>query len=554
MNRSHAKTRAQKLEADLLELVAMPSITGTDQEVRIARHIHAKFQQWPYFQSHPAHLQLITKKPPDIPHPLEAVFALVKAARPTRKTILLIAHFDVVAVHNYGALKELAFDPPGLAAKLGAVQLPDAARQDLESGEYLFGRGVMDMKLGLALEMDLLGEFSRQTDLYEVNIALLAVGDEENNNAGMRQGVEFLHQGSPELDLDIACVIDTEPSDAGSPGTREQMVFLGTTGKLLPFFYILGLGSHAGNYYQGLSASLLAANLQRLIEANPDLSDADHGEVTAPPLGLGLELRHREYSVTLPDRAATYFNYFALAKTPSTVLKEMTDLAREAVTRTQARLNVSYREMQTLGYSGAQSSIQVRVLRYEELYAEIQAAYDGNLDRVMADYAKDLPEDADVRERGFLLVEKLLEFRQDEDPIVIAGLLPPFLPPRTSLGDSPKERALQEAVVRLQDYALTGHGTPLKKAVYFGGICDLSYAGCDFKTEELERVARNIPGWGAVYDIPLKAVQALDAPVINLGPRGRDAHKMTERLEKDYAFRVLPDLIRFLIRNLSYET
>ena len=542
--------RPKKLENELLELVAIPSITGTREEVRIARHIHAKLQQWPYFQSHPSQLQLITKKPPDIPYPLEAVFALIKAGQPTRKTILLIAHFDVVAVHNYGPLKDQAFDPPELAKKLPSLDLPEAARQDLESGEYLFGRGVMDMKLGLALEMDVLEEFSRQTDLYGVNIALLAVGDEENNNAGMRQGVDYLHQNCPELDLDIACVIDTEPSDAGSPGTSEQMVFLGTTGKLLPFFYILGLGSHAGNYYQGLSASLLAANVQRLIEANPDLSDTDHGEVTAPPPSLGFELRRREYSVTLPDRVATYFNYFALAKRPSAILKEMTDLAGEAVVRTQARLDVSYRELQTMGYKGPQSRIQVRVLRYEELYAEIQAAFDGDLDRTMTDAAKGLPETADVRERGFLLVEKLLEFRQDDAPIVITGLLPPFLPPRTSLGDSPKERALQKAVDRLQDYAGQAYATVLKKAVYFGGICDLSYAGCDFASEELERVAQNIPGWGTIYDIPLEAVQALDAPVINIGPRGRDAHKMTERLEKDYAFRVLPDLIRFLIRNL----
>ena len=550
MHTPHTDTRGTKLENELLELVAVPSITGTREEVLIARHIHAKLQQWPYFQSHPSHLQLITKKPADIPYPLEAVFALIKARRPTRKTILFIAHFDVVAVHNYGPLKDLAFDPPKLAKKLSSLDLPKAARQDLESGKYLFGRGVMDMKLGLALELDILEEFSRQTDLYGVNIALLAVGDEENNNAGMRQGVEYLHQGCHALDLDITCVIDTEPSDAGSPGTSEQMVFLGTTGKLLPFFYILGLGSHAGNYFQGLSASLLAANVQRLIEANPDLSDTDHGEVTAPPLGLGFELRQREYSVTLPDRVATYFNYFSLAKKPSAILTEMTALAEEAVVRTQARLDLSYGELQSMGYRGPQSQIQVRVLRYEDLYAEIQAGYDGDLDRSMAEAAGDLPETADVRERGFLLVEKLLEFRQDDAPIVIAGLLPPFLPPRTSLGDSPKERALQKAVARLQDYADQAHGTVLKKAVYFGGICDLSYAGCDFASDELKRVARNIPGWGTIYDIPLEAIQALDAPVINIGPQGRDAHKMTERLEKDYAFRVLPDLIRFLIKNL----
>lgn len=170
------------------------------------------------------------------------------------------------------------------------MQLPPEASKDLHSGGYLFGRGVMDMKLGLTLEMDILEEFSREPALFAVNIVLLAVGDEENNNGGMRQGVRFLHRTSRELDIDIACVVNTEPSDAGRPGTREQMIFLGTTGKLLPFFYIQGFGSHAGSYYQGLSASLVASYLHTLIKANPDLVDFDQGEITAldaPVINIG---------------------------------------------------------------------------------------------------------------------------------------------------------------------------------------------------------------------------------------------------------------------------
>ncbi|MFW6054804.1 MAG: M20/M25/M40 family metallo-hydrolase, partial [Thermodesulfobacteriota bacterium] len=267
MQNIHAESRPDKLRADLIDLVGFPSITGSEDESRIARHIHEKLQELPYFQDNPAHLRLIESKLPDIPRPLLAVFALVKAGKPTRKTILLISHFDVVDVQNFGSLEPLAFDPEKLAEKLTRMQLSPEVSRDLHSGGYLFGRGVMDMKLGLALEMDILEEFSRDTALYDVNIALLAVGDEENNNGGMRQGVRFLHQAARELDIDIACVVDTEPSDAGRPGTSEQMIFLGTTGKLLPFFYIQGFGSHAGSYYQGLSASLAASYLHTLIEA-----------------------------------------------------------------------------------------------------------------------------------------------------------------------------------------------------------------------------------------------------------------------------------------------
>lgn len=551
MNTSQDQNRRNKLEADLLELVGFPSVTGSEEENRIARHIHARLQGLPYFAKHPAQLRLITSKPPDLPHPLQAVFALVKAKEPTRKTVLLISHFDVVGVDNFGSLQDWAFDPPALREKLAGAQLPPEAAQDLHSGAYLFGRGVMDMKSGLALEMDIIEEFSRDPGLFDVNIAFLAVGDEENNNAGMRQGVRFLHQAGKELDIDIACVLNTEPSDAGRPGTREQMIFLGTTGKLLPFFYIQGFGTHAGNYYQGLSASLLASYLQTLIEVNPGLVDFDQGEIPPPPLCLGLELRQREYSVTLPDRVATFFNTFALRKPPSQIHKEMRQMAGEAVDRTLAHITGSYQEMKSLGYNGPESRVRVLVTSFEELVAQIRATFAGDLDRELTQCAQHLPQDLDVREKGFCLVEKLLELRQEQTPVVVTGFLPPFLPPRTSLGDSAKEIALREAAEHLQAYSRQKHGTRLESAVYFGGICDLSYAGCDFQAEELEMVARNIPGWGAIYTIPFEEIIALDGPVINIGPRGRDAHKMTERLETDYTFRVLPDLLRFFIHQFE---
>jgi len=542
--------RAENVEGILVELVGIPSITGTDGEARIAGHIHEKLSRWRYFRENPSHLRLVSSKLPDVKEDVYAVFALVKAARSTAKTILFVAHFDVVDVEIYGSLKHLAFDPPALEQAMTEVELPPQAKKDLKSGQYLFGRGIMDMKAGLALELDLIEEYSNNSNLYDVNIAVLALGDEENNNGGMRVGAILMKQASKDLGLDVACVVDTEPSDAGKPGTEHQMIFMGTTGKLLPFFYVLGAGVHAGNYYQGISASLLMSFLHTVVEANPELCDAHHGEVTAPPLALGLELRHRSYSVTLPDRAATFFNYFFFQKTPSTIIAEMTALAHEAVKRTKEHLARSHAALSARGYTRPGTDPVVAVMTYRELVEAVRRNFAGDLDEQLSKIALELDTTMDVREKGILLVESLISLRSAETPIIVTGLLPPFLPARASLGGSTKEARLQTAAESMRHYAQENHGVRLEKAVYFAGISDLSYVGSDLSQDELSLVEENTPGWGSIYSIPFEEIAALDAPVINIGPLGRDAHKMTERLEKDYTFRILPDLLRYFIRQV----
>lgn len=78
------------------------------------------------------------------------------------ETIVLISHFDTVQTEEYGDLEMLAFQPEQLTKKLldRKDDLPEEARIDLESGNYLFGRGTMDMKMGLALHMALIEKAS----------------------------------------------------------------------------------------------------------------------------------------------------------------------------------------------------------------------------------------------------------------------------------------------------------------------------------------------------------------------------------------------------------
>jgi arginine utilization protein RocB len=66
----------------------------------------------------------------------------------------------------------------------------------------------------------------------------------------------------------------------------------------------------------------------------------------------------------------------------------------------------------------------------------------------------------------------------------------------------------------------------------------------------MQPLVANMPMWDQGYSIPLQELEAFDVPVMNLGPVGRDAHQWTERLDVDYAFDTLMDMLPRCIHSL----
>src|SRR5699024_2158834 len=114
-----------------------------------------------------------------------AVSALYKH-EDAKKTITLISHFDTVHTEEFGNLGDMAFDPQTLTKRFKEIveELPEGARNDVMSDEYLFGRGTMDMKMGLVLHLHLLEMASMEN--WPINLLLVTVPDEEVSSDGMR--------------------------------------------------------------------------------------------------------------------------------------------------------------------------------------------------------------------------------------------------------------------------------------------------------------------------------------------------------------------------------
>lgn len=98
------QTKEQLIDL-LCNLVAIPSVTGSAAEIEFPKYVKEQLQSLSYFQQHPDHLQLYPTG-----DGREFVIAMVKSKQAVQKTIILVSHFDVVDVEDYGLWKESAFD------------------------------------------------------------------------------------------------------------------------------------------------------------------------------------------------------------------------------------------------------------------------------------------------------------------------------------------------------------------------------------------------------------------------------------------------------------
>jgi arginine utilization protein RocB len=121
-------------------LTSWPSVTGTKDEaefaVRLAESISGFDNTW---------IEAIE----DDAAGRANVFA-IKHGR-SKRTVVLTGHFDVVSIEDFGPLKSLAFESqrllPEIIGRLKASGENPLALTDFESGDFLPGRGLLDMKV-----------------------------------------------------------------------------------------------------------------------------------------------------------------------------------------------------------------------------------------------------------------------------------------------------------------------------------------------------------------------------------------------------------------------
>ena len=170
-----------------LAMTARPSVTGTAEESAFGPWLAGRLRAAGTFGA--AEIWTFPVADGDARH---CVAMLLRGSG--RATVILTGHYDTVTCDDYGDLAPLAVEPKALTEALlfrlrASAESPGdlLALADLESGAFQPGRGLLDMKAGLAAGFAVAEEFAARIGASG-NLSFIAVPDEEATSVGARCG------------------------------------------------------------------------------------------------------------------------------------------------------------------------------------------------------------------------------------------------------------------------------------------------------------------------------------------------------------------------------
>ncbi|MDL2212089.1 M20/M25/M40 family metallo-hydrolase [Erysipelotrichaceae bacterium OttesenSCG-928-M19] len=532
------------------KLVNIKSISATPDEINAAHFIYEQLSTLDYYQKNPQHLVMV-----DVPGHIKraAVVALMKKG-PSKKTLLGVGHFDTVGIDDAGILKDIITDPDEYTKQVVKLNLDEESKKDLESGEYLFGRGIMDMKAGDALLMHCL-EYYSNDDSFDGNLLFSFVGDEEVNSEGVLAAIPKMLEIIEKEDLEAFACLDTEPDFGLYPNDNNKYMYIGTVGKLLAGFFVLGKETHVGESLSGLNSNLILANIVKRMELNIDFSEKVGSDVTLPPTSLKLEDHKRLYNVQTPLSAHVYYNLQTFKDSPKVYMDKMVKVATEAINEAYDYVLKTTNDFEKKSGSAITPiTLQPQVYTYAQFYDEVSKEYP-DIDQILLDTIKELQAlELDERDLTIRLIDKLQTISSNKNPKVITFFAPPYYPHVSLNENNTNHQKIIEASNKTINYAKDKFDVDILQANYFQGLCDLSYFALEDAEDVLNFLKPNMPTLNKTYSLPLEEISKIDVPVINYGPHGRDAHKYTERILVDYSFSTVPDVLKELITNLFAST
>jgi len=541
---------SERIKEITLALVEQRSVVETVDEIAVSDKVYEIMSQMDYYKKHPEKLYFVPVEKDRWGRKI--VVAILNGEKTkNKKTVAFIGHTDTVGTSDYGLLSEYATKPYELVEKLKELPLNQEVLDDIESGKYLFGRGIFDMKSGVAIVMAMMEEISKDIENFEGNIVFAAVCDEEGSSKGMLTFVPELIRLKRKFGYDYQAMLDPDYIAPAYPEDTNVYQYVGTVGKLMPTFLAVGKESHVGESFSGLDPNKILSEITGRINLNPRYSDVVDGEVTLPPVTLKQRDLKPEYSVQIANKAVVYYNYATHCSTPDEVIAKMVNVGAQSFHAVINRLNERYEVFCKMsGRKFEPLPWKERTLSYKELYALVREEVGPELDEKVRAYAERIShhQKVNVRRQTMKVVEYVHSLWSDKEPVLIVYLTPPYYPHIYVEGSRPKDKALIDAL----DYAVstTECDYNLVQKKFLPCISDLSYAAAPREEGAIQGLKDNMPGFGIVYNLPLDEMAELDLPVADIGSYGKDAHQFTERVETVYSFEVLPGIIYKTMKKL----
>lgn len=528
----------------LFDYVKVQSYTYTSREREVENFLNNQFGDMEYFRNHS---ELYGTYPIEgDPFGRSAYWAMLKGEG--NDTVVMIHHSDIVDVEDFKMIKSLAFSPEELRESLFKIKtsLPQDAQKDLEGDTFLFGRGTADMKGGGAIQITLMERYS-QLKNFKGNLIILAVPDEENMSAGMLSATTLLSKLQDKYDLNYKLMINSEPHQRKdfSKGVFSE----GSVGKIMPFVYVRGYLAHAGKVFEGFNPIGLMAKIVDKTELSMDFSDLSQGEAAPPPTWLYLKDSKNRYDVSMPQSIAGCFSVLTLHTDPVEIENRVKEVCLESSQEVLEKMKRSwdiFRERSE--FEGKDLPWKIKVCNFKELYDEARDQYGEEFEKGFVDKMNHLSvmmlnKEKTAIESNFDLLDFIYNYIDDQMPRVVYGFVPPYYPNVSNVYFKDGGEMAGKLSKALNDFTERDFGQSYSMEHFYTGISDLSYSGMENGESVMNSLRDNMPLYGDYYSIPTGDIEKISMPVINIGPWGKDFHKLTERVSKEDLYERTPRII-----------
>ena len=538
----------KKLTEEMVEIPSVNKVPGGESDV--AKYVCNYYSKLKYFEKNPSYVKMFQTKNDFVKR--HSAYAYVKGTKGDSKdTVILIGHIDTVGVDDFGTIKEYAFKTKELPQKLRETfKLSDEVLADIDSGEYMFGRGALDMKSGVAGHMFLIKYFSEHPEELNGNIIAIAECDEEDNSKGIITALDELIDLKEKEGFEYVSCINADYSTNYNPGDENRYIYYGSIGKLLPCYVAFGKEAHVGQAFSAFDPNLLIAEITRKISLNADLCDIAQGEVAIPPISLKQMDTKDSYTVQTALTALSYYNFFTHGMNPSQVLEKSKKIAVDSFNSIVTYLNEQYKKFCNLSkVDYVPLPWQTRVYTWKEFYGEMKAKHGKSFTDEISKFAAELNKrnpELDLRLFSLKVTEEAWKWSEDKSPAVIVFFGSIFNARVEMTGKTGKEKNLLNSVEQAVEKISAESNRNIKTRMFYPYISDSSFmAVCD-DLMSIQAVGDNMPAWGPKYTHDVDKILKINVPVVNIGTFGRDGHMLTERVDMKHTFQNVP--------NITYET
>lgn len=532
------------------EMVAIPSINKVPLgETAVAKYVYDYFMAMDYFKKNPSYVKMF-KTIDDSPE-RHSTYAYIKGTKGnSNKTIIMLSHTDTVGVDDFGTIKEFAFDCDALPAKFLEMNSSDIVKEDIKSGEFMFGRGTLDMKSGVAGHMFIIKYFADHPEELDGNLLAIAVCDEEDMSKGILSGLDELVDLKKKEGFDYVACINAGYSTNYNPGDENRYIYYGCIGKTLPTFVAFGKEAHVGQSFAALDPNLLIAEITKRMSLNTDLCDIAHGEVTAPPISLKQTDTKVGYTVQTALVAMSYYNFFTHAMSPGQILDKSKKVAEDSFDDIIEYLNTQYKKFCELSkIPFATLPWKRRVYTWKEFYDYLVATAGDEFVAHMDKFGRELHESdpgMDLRQYGFTMCQEAWKWSKDKSPAIVVFFGSLYSTNIEMTGKTENETALMAAVDAAIKKVSPEAERQIKTRMFYPYIADSSFMAVGGDPSKIDILNDNMPSTKYKYKHDIEKIIEIDVPVVNIGSFGRDGFMATERVDMKQTFENVP--------NIDYET